>query len=82
MISSFLFSGAGDKFGRKPIALAGSVGVTLVGLLCAATNKFWQLVFLRSLVGVFMGIAMGPSTAFNGKQKISNKVLDVDLNLT
>ena len=67
IVAAILFSGAGDKFGRKPTALAGAIGVTVAGILCGFTTKFWQLVLLRGLVGVFMGIALPPSVAFTGK---------------
>ena len=52
-LASLLFSGAGDRFGRKPVALAGAVGVTIAGLSSALATQFWQLAALRGLVGVF-----------------------------
>ena len=66
-LASLLFSGAGDRFGRKPVALAGAIGVTIAGLLCGLSTKYWHLAVLRGLVGVFMGIGMGPAIALTGK---------------
>ncbi|XP_063679061.1 putative transporter SVOPL [Bolinopsis microptera] len=66
-LASLLFSGAGDKFGRKPVALAGAIGVTIAGLLCGLATKYWHLAVLRGLVGVFMGIGMGPSIALTAE---------------
>ena len=66
-LASIIFSGAGDRFGRKPVALAGAIGVTIAGLLCGLATKYWHLAVLRGLVGVFMGIGMGPAIALTGK---------------
>ena len=70
-LASLLFSGAGDRFGRKPVALAGAVGVTIAGLSSALATQFWQLAALRGLVGVFMGIGIGPCVAITGKNGLS-----------
>ena len=66
-LALLLFSGAGDRFSRKPVALAGAVGVTIAGLSSALATQFWQLAALRGLVGVFMGIGIGPCVAITCK---------------
>ncbi|XP_063679060.1 putative transporter svop-1 [Bolinopsis microptera] len=66
-LASLLFSGAGDKFGRKPVALAGAIGVTIAGLLCGLATKYWHLAVLRGLVGVFIGVSIGPGLALTAE---------------
>ena len=65
-LASLLFSGSGDKWGRKPVALTGAAGVTVSFLLCGFVKCYWELVVLQGLVGVFLGVAMGPSVALTG----------------
>ena len=75
MLASILFSGAGDKFGRKPVSLIAAIGVTSAGLLCGFVTSFWQLAVLRGLVGVFMGIGMAPCVALTGKRRRQGDIL-------
>ena len=69
MLASIFLSGAGDKFGRKPVGLVAAIGVTSVGLLCGLVTSFWQLAVLRGLVGVFMGIGIPPCVALTGLRR-------------
>ena len=70
-LASIIFSGAGDRFGRKPVALAGAIGATLAGLLCGFATKYWHLAVLLGLLGVFIGISIGPSLAFTGMLSVN-----------
>ena len=57
----------GDKYGRRTICLISAVGIVMSGMLCGLAQNFWQLVVMRSLGGVFIGIGLGPSVAITGE---------------
>ena len=71
MFAMICFSGLtsplGDKFGRRPMALIGAVGVTITGILCAFTKAYWQLLVLRLVMGVFFGLGTPPALVFSGE---------------
>ena len=67
MLGSLFGSPAGDRFGRKPVCLVCSVGLSVTGLLSGFVTTFWQLFLLRGLVGFFAGVAGGPALALSGE---------------
>ena len=67
MLTSLISSGAGDRHGRKPIALTGAIGVAIAGVLSGLATQYWHLALLRGLLGGFMGIGIGPCVALTGK---------------
>ena len=62
-----LTSPLGDKFGRRPMALIGAVGVTITGILCAFTKAYWQFVVLRLVMGCFFGLGTPPALVLSGE---------------
>ena len=66
-LASLVLSGAGDTYGRKPIALTAAIGVTISGLLSGLATKYWQLALLRGLLGAFIGVGTGPCCAITGE---------------
>ena len=62
-----LTSPLGDKFGRRPMALIGAVGVTITGILCAFTKAYWQFLVLRLVMGVFFGLGTPPAIVLSGE---------------
>ena len=62
-----LTSPLGDKFGRRPMALIGAVGVTITGILCAFTKAYWQFVVLRLVMGFFFGLGTPPALVLSGE---------------
>ena len=66
-ISGAVTSTFGDRFGRKPIALAAAIGVTVTGVLCAFAQNYWQFLILRIIIGFFMGMGSGPAVVISGE---------------
>ena len=66
-LASLVLSGAGDTHGRKPIALAAAIGVTISGLLSGLATQYWHMALLRGLLGAFIGVGMGPCVAMTGE---------------
>ena len=66
MISSFASSTMGDKFGRRPMALMGAIGTTVAGIASGFATSFWQLVLLRVILGISIGIGMPSAAALSG----------------
>ena len=66
-ISTAVTSTFGDRFGRKPIALAAAIGVTVIGVLCAFAQNYWQFLILRIIIGFFMGLGSGPVVVISGE---------------
>ena len=69
MCSSGVTSPLGDKYGRRPMALIGSVGVTITGILCAFTKEYWQFLVLRLSMGVFLGLGIPAANVLSGAIK-------------
>ena len=67
MCSSGVTSPLGDRYGRRPMALIGAVGVTITGILCAFTKEYWQFLVLRLSMGVFFGLGITPATVLSGE---------------
>ena len=67
MCSSGVTSPLGDKYGRRPMALIGSVGVTITGILCAFTKEYWQFLVLRLSMGVFLGLGIPAANVLSGE---------------
>ena len=65
--SSGLTSPLGDRYGRRPMALIGAVGVTITGVLCAFTKHYWQMLVLRLMMGVFFGLGIPPANVLSGE---------------
>ena len=65
--STGLTSPLGDRYGRRPMALIGAVGVTITGVLCAFTKNYWQMLVLRLVMGVFFGLGIPPANVFSGE---------------
>ena len=66
-LATLLSSRLGDKFGRKPICIVSSVGITVAGISCGFANTYWELFLLRMLVGIFMGLGYAPAVALSGE---------------
>ena len=66
-LSAALSAPLGDRFGRRPIALVGAVGMTIFGVLCGFVNAYWQLLLFRVLIGVFFGIGNAPTMILSGE---------------
>ena len=66
MMSSLFSSNMGDKYGRRPMALISTVGTSVVGLASGFTTNFWQLLLLRGILGVFIGVATPSAAALAG----------------
>ena len=67
MCSSLLTSPFGDKFGRRPVALIGAIGVTITGVLCAFIQAYWQFLTLRLVMGLFFGMGTPPAVVLSGE---------------
>ena len=67
IFSTGLTSPLGDKFGRRPVALIGAIGVTITGVLCAFTQAYWQFLTLRLVMGLFFGIGTPPAVVLSGE---------------
>ncbi len=71
LILFFVFYAAGtlfwgplsDKYGRKPILLAGLIGYTVASILCAVAGNVYQLIAFRVLQAVASGAATAVATA-------------------
>lgn len=66
MATSFLRSGASDKWGRRPEAICGTA---VVGVLSGFAAQFWQLLVLRTMLGCFLGLAMGAAATITGQEE-------------
>ena len=65
--SSLLTSTLGDRFGRRPLALIGAIGVIITGVLCAFTQAYWQFLTLRLVMGLFFGMGTPPAVVLSGE---------------
>jgi AAHS family 4-hydroxybenzoate transporter-like MFS transporter len=59
-VGSAFLGALGDRFGRRPVVIAGTAGYAVVMLLSTLSASLWALVFARFAIGIFVG-AMLPS---------------------
>jgi len=82
LILFFLFYGIGlliwgplsDRYGRRPILIAGMTAFVLFSILCGLSTDVYQLIAFRALQGVFGGVAVAVSIAmvkdiYDGRQR-------------
>ena len=67
LCTGIVTSPLGDSFGRKPVALASAIGTTVVGIICAFVQAYWQFFVLRVLIGVFIGMGVVPAIVLCGE---------------
>lgn len=58
MLGSLLLAPLGDRYGRKPIALVATAGVALFALLTMAASDVGELIALRILTGLGLGMVL------------------------
>lgn len=66
-VVSLITAPLGDRFGRRPLALTGSTGMLLFGMLCASVRSYWELLILRIVIGVFCGVGTSPAYVLSGE---------------
>jgi len=52
-LMQLIYGPVSDRFGRRPVMLAGMTGFTLASLACIASQSISQLIFLRIFQGIF-----------------------------
>ena len=55
-IFSLSFSNLGDKYGRRPVLIATTLGVILLGALSGLCTEYWHLLICRAVIGACSGI--------------------------
>ena len=59
----FFFGPVCDKYGRKPVLIAGIITYTAGGMLCAAAWSIWALIGFRAIQALGAGATLTVSTA-------------------